>query len=380
MNKKCNIARDLMPLVIDKAASEDSGEFVLDHIAACAECRAQYEEMKKGIDSPAVNQADSAFAQSVKALKQKQRILKLLVAALCLFLACCLAFTGLEIYNGLKIHNLIPKPASEISARIFTFPSGVLEIAIESEDGNMYSGMASNLIYINDSNEATLYIWAQKPRYASLTSEVDLVSTSLYSASNLQFFDEKLYMIDRYYNVKTVSNPTRKQAAAGQQLEYVVIWDAPKPVSEIRYGDPSKPDESILLYSAGDAVDEISAGNYISLLKKAGKADPSLPHDFYENSTYVFSLAQAWARGEELPAIPRRYLPSVQDYPDMEAAQESASLYIYLPRGSTLSEPFPIAEQEYTYSMPVDPPDADKAEIMESDAPAPLPTETKTPE
>ena len=35
----CNVVRDLMPLVIDRAASDESREFVEAHIAGCAECR-----------------------------------------------------------------------------------------------------------------------------------------------------------------------------------------------------------------------------------------------------------------------------------------------------------------------------------------------------
>ena len=47
MNKDCAMARDLMPLVIDNVASEESREFVEKHLAGCGECSAVYEEMKK---------------------------------------------------------------------------------------------------------------------------------------------------------------------------------------------------------------------------------------------------------------------------------------------------------------------------------------------
>ena len=40
MNKDCAMARDLMPLVIDNVASEESREFVENHMAGCDECSA----------------------------------------------------------------------------------------------------------------------------------------------------------------------------------------------------------------------------------------------------------------------------------------------------------------------------------------------------
>ena len=44
MNKiSCDICMDLMPLVRDGVASEDSCQAVLDHLEGCAMCRAMYE-------------------------------------------------------------------------------------------------------------------------------------------------------------------------------------------------------------------------------------------------------------------------------------------------------------------------------------------------
>ena len=43
---ECNVVRDLMPLVLDRAASDESRELVEDHISSCGECRKQYDAMK----------------------------------------------------------------------------------------------------------------------------------------------------------------------------------------------------------------------------------------------------------------------------------------------------------------------------------------------
>lgn len=44
----CDIVRDIMPLVIDKVASEDSEAAVRWHIVHCEECRALFEEWNDG--------------------------------------------------------------------------------------------------------------------------------------------------------------------------------------------------------------------------------------------------------------------------------------------------------------------------------------------
>ena len=46
MKRKCNVARDLMPLVIDGVASEDSQQYVDEHIAECTECALTYGAMR----------------------------------------------------------------------------------------------------------------------------------------------------------------------------------------------------------------------------------------------------------------------------------------------------------------------------------------------
>lgn len=46
MNHDCSMARDLMPLCIDGAASEASQRYVEEHVAGCDNCRAQYEQMQ----------------------------------------------------------------------------------------------------------------------------------------------------------------------------------------------------------------------------------------------------------------------------------------------------------------------------------------------
>lgn len=92
----CNIIRDLMPLVLDRVASDESREAVEDHIGTCGECRKQYEEMKA--DMPAETRAEYEEEQrtivealrKVKRQQKKRRIRKtVLLVAICMAAVFC---------------------------------------------------------------------------------------------------------------------------------------------------------------------------------------------------------------------------------------------------------------------------------------------------
>ena len=48
----CAVAQDLMPLVIDGAASEQSRQAVAQHVAACSACSQIYREMQSAAPAP----------------------------------------------------------------------------------------------------------------------------------------------------------------------------------------------------------------------------------------------------------------------------------------------------------------------------------------
>ena len=84
----CNIVRDLMPLVLDRVASDESREAVETHIISCGECRKQYDEMKA--DLPEETRAEyeeeqKQFTEALKTVRKKKirrRIRTVALAAL----------------------------------------------------------------------------------------------------------------------------------------------------------------------------------------------------------------------------------------------------------------------------------------------------------
>lgn len=88
MNKACEIARDLMPLCLDDAASEGSRKYVEKHIGECGECSAYYAGMKAALPRKTETerqQEAQIFDQVAQRIKQKQRrvnVKKVLLGAL----------------------------------------------------------------------------------------------------------------------------------------------------------------------------------------------------------------------------------------------------------------------------------------------------------
>ena len=42
-DKKCNIVLDLLPLYVDEVCSEDTKQYIEEHMKACEVCKKEYE-------------------------------------------------------------------------------------------------------------------------------------------------------------------------------------------------------------------------------------------------------------------------------------------------------------------------------------------------
>lgn len=71
MRNDCKLVQDLLPLYVEAMVSEETQEFVEDHLASCADCRAEAERLKKPVQFVA-----DTDATPLKKLKQKLRLQK----------------------------------------------------------------------------------------------------------------------------------------------------------------------------------------------------------------------------------------------------------------------------------------------------------------
>ena len=108
---ECNVVRDLMPLVLDRVASDESRELIEEHIASCEECRKQYDEMRSALPEETRVEYEEDRKQFTDALKsvRKQR-LKRRIRMIALAAIVCLAvmLAGLFAYDALFWKMSIP--------------------------------------------------------------------------------------------------------------------------------------------------------------------------------------------------------------------------------------------------------------------------------
>ena len=124
MKSKCNVARDLMPLVIDGVASEESQQYVDEHIAECTECALTYGAMK--VELPRANQEKerAEMEKAAKALKKKRRKRVLWTALISVVMYIVVFVGGDWLYHTLTLSTQYPMDKDEFTVQLYKQSDG----------------------------------------------------------------------------------------------------------------------------------------------------------------------------------------------------------------------------------------------------------------
>ena len=82
MKNECSIVCDLLPLYAEDMVSEDTAEFVKEHLGNCPTCRAELEKLRKPVQPVAAQHVPDIDAEPLKRLK-KARLMEKVQAILC---------------------------------------------------------------------------------------------------------------------------------------------------------------------------------------------------------------------------------------------------------------------------------------------------------
>ena len=98
MTNNCNVARDLMPLVIDGVASEESQQYVDEHIAECTECAVAYGEMRVILPRANEEKERAEMDKAAKKLRRKRifRVVLAAVLSIAIFIGGTFAWNEIE--------------------------------------------------------------------------------------------------------------------------------------------------------------------------------------------------------------------------------------------------------------------------------------------
>ncbi len=105
MNSTCILTKDLLPLYTDGLCSAGSAEIIKQHLAECADCKAQYETMQR--DLPAESTLPGDPKKPFRKLK-KRYVLRTLLAVLIVGALLFPAYVGVNTYckKGLDFESI----------------------------------------------------------------------------------------------------------------------------------------------------------------------------------------------------------------------------------------------------------------------------------
>ncbi len=124
MKDKCSIARDLMPLVIDGACSEESSSFVKEHVSQCPPCAEIWGEMKTELPRMAAEKEKAELEKAARAMKKKRRKRVFWTVLLSVMAAVVLVFGGGWLYDELTVYTHVPMDKDEYTVQLYKMSDG----------------------------------------------------------------------------------------------------------------------------------------------------------------------------------------------------------------------------------------------------------------
>lgn len=241
MKSKCNVAKDLMPLVIDGVASEESQQYVDEHIAECTDCALAYGAMR--VELPRANQEKerAEMERAAKAMKKKRR--KRIFWSIVIGVVLChvLLVGGDWLWNELTMFSRIPMKKSDVTIQLYKMSDGTGLIVYDLTRDDMSVGLG----WEYDSNSGVLTLKPKKPIIPLHHEEYEKLHGG-YRTDELGGWEEQGWMKMTVEQVEEWN--------ATDRLNYQ-IYD-PKPIQEIwvEYGDGME-----LIYKHGEEVPTCSA-------------------------------------------------------------------------------------------------------------------------
>lgn len=111
-NVECNVVRDLMPLCIDGAASDESRKVVVDHVWKCEKCAQVYQEMQ-GHLLPGQKDDTDYLDEAARKLHRKRKNRKRILIAVTCVLTAIVVLTAVWAYDYATNRSIFPVALDE---------------------------------------------------------------------------------------------------------------------------------------------------------------------------------------------------------------------------------------------------------------------------
>ncbi len=171
--EKCEIIRDLMPLVIDHAASESSCELVDKHLLKCSECAAVFQQMGALPYTPA--DASKQDRHMLSSLRRKKRLRRLPLILILLIIGILLGGGGLYAWHSLTTDLNQVMPIQQYAMTLTTTEDGD-GLLLTYADGKMVQNQLNASACVEDGKNV-IYLWLTE---AKIPQKANNQSTNCY--------------------------------------------------------------------------------------------------------------------------------------------------------------------------------------------------------
>ncbi|MBQ8161701.1 MAG: zf-HC2 domain-containing protein [Clostridia bacterium] len=246
---ECNVVQDLIPLVIDRVASDESRELVETHISVCEDCRKKYEAMKA--DLPKAVRTEYEYEQqkfvdalmNVRKKRLRRRILSICLAA---FICMAAAFAGIFAYDELFHQHTVPVNNSLYALSLSRLKNG--SIVVSSDESRIHFDRTVHYKVVPEDGQNVYYVYCSA---APINANRDTGDQN--SPTNVVRFV-----------FSTDDNPSIHEIRQGTPENYVTVWTEGEPIAdaseevEFSFGDS---DEQLMAWL--DSLPTTDDGNKI---------------------------------------------------------------------------------------------------------------------
>lgn len=228
----CDVVRDLMPLVIDEAASGTSRGIVETHLKECPACRGAMEEMRAELAERKATPEDGDFVRFVKNMGKKLRRKKV-IAVLSLVVGLVSLVIGIYAYLANNSRNIDLTPENVVFA---LDEEGYLTVTHTIEGKYGYTGMGTGGI----ADSGILYFHMTRSMLPDYSGE-KLTGTIQETMDWLYWNGEELCTV----HMEAAENAPENLPP---ESYYVYVEEL---ILELRVGTP---EDYFVLYRAGDVL------------------------------------------------------------------------------------------------------------------------------
>lgn len=149
----CKITEDLLPLYVDNTCSDDSREYVENHLKTCEACRKLHESMSKSIHSIMNNRNAQ---ESFRLFKRRLLLKRILLTTVCTLVV--LALLSVVFYRPVEnfLSGHLPARTDPFIAEVSALSDGSIFITLQYPEEDVY--INTQRIYPHPADERTLCI------------------------------------------------------------------------------------------------------------------------------------------------------------------------------------------------------------------------------